>query len=61
MPAKYDFSTADLMMSIGGHLVILFMILFFLLLDVNMISFPSKNVKEMIQNMVPSSSGSPSK
>lgn len=51
MAATYDFSVADLMMSIGGHLFILIMILFILLIDVNTISFPAKNVKEMIQNM----------
>jgi flagellar biogenesis protein FliO len=61
MPVTYDFSVADLMMSVGGHLFILVMLIFILLLDVKMISFPSKNVKEMIQNIASSSSGSSSK
>lgn len=56
MAVNYNFTWSDIIMTIGGHLCIIVMIGFILLSDVRATfrSFPSKNVSEMIKEVIPS-------
>lgn len=60
MAATYNFHWADFMMTLGGNLVLLLIIAFILLSDTGVFSFPAKNVKNMIQEMIPSTGSSES-
>mgnify|MGYP000423261843 CR=1 FL=1 len=54
MGRTFDFTKADLIMTVGGHLFLLILLAFILLSDIGVTSFPTKEVKEMVQEMIPS-------
>lgn len=58
MAVNYNFHWADFMMTFGGNMVLLLIIAFILLSDTGVSSFPTKNVKNMIQEMIPSTGSS---
>lgn len=55
MATTFDFTWTDILMTIGGHLIIILIALFILLSDVGATirSFPASNVREMIKESIP--------
>lgn len=48
--SSFDFTNTNLIMTIGGHLLLLSMILIVVLTDIPMIQFPTKNIKNMLNS-----------